>query len=357
MWLLQWLTDRWTSVYDWFGNSYWLIRGIVYSIPSYINIIYALINNTYNNALNAIQSKIYNFYVQYIKPAIDYVQRKIDEHGGILNWLVSIANGIGIAIENRAIRLWNDVVSWIKVNYDPLITNLSIKLTLFIADILTKVLLFTSFIQRVDKWITDVMSRISAIDIANLKQFYDTTKTNVFAFAGNPLGFILDMLWVNGISFFCYLLGYGLGATKYALPPRPNWNTQGSVVNISPIVSSGEIGNPVTKVYVSGYTFSSTHKGVDLGIAMGDTIYASHSGVVTFADWSTVGYGFTITLDSEKYWTRYAHLQSFLVQNGQSVQKGQAIALGDSTGNSTGAHLHFELKINGVFVDPLGYLQ
>jgi len=77
-----------------------------------------------------------------------------------------------------------------------------------------------------------------------------------------------------------------------------------------------------------------------------------HDGVVEVAGWSTVGYGNTITLRNGKWWTRYAHLDGFGVGKGDTVEAGQKIAEGNSTGNSTGDHLHLEIKLNGVFIDP-----
>ncbi len=357
MWLLDWLQSKWSELNDWFSSSYWSARSLVFSIPSFVNNLYAYANSIYNNAVSQIQNKIQNFYNSYIAPAINYVQSQLNEHGGIIGWLRDAINNTIASVNNRISSIWNDFTSWAKDRYDRWITEVLVTLNAFIATHLPEILLLLDFRNRVNNWITDVMNRISGLDLANLKQFYDSTKTNLTAFAGNPLAFMLDLLWVNGITFFCYLLGYGLGATKYTLPPRPNWSNTGGTTGTVIISGSGEITNPVARPYVSGYTFGSGHPGVDLGIAMGETIYAAHEGDVTFSDWSTVGYGFCITIDGGKYWSRYAHLQSFIVTAGMHVQAGQPIALGDSTGNSTGAHLHFELKINGSFVDPVNYLK
>ncbi len=357
MWIIEWLQGRWNELNDWFGSSYWYFRNIVSSVPSLVSSIYNNIVSYYNNAVSQIQAKINNFYNQYVAPAINYVQSQLNEHGGIIGWL---RDSINAAIANAQAllnRVWNDVISWAKSTYDHWITEIAVTLNAFIANHLPEILALLNFRDRVNNWITDVMNRISGIDLSNLKQFYDATKTNVTAFASNPLGFIFDLLWANGINFFCFLLGYGLGATKYTLPPRPNWNTTGGSTGTVIITGSGELANPTAKPYISGYTFAVGHYGIDLGIAMGETIYAAHEGDVIAAEWNDYGYGNMIIIAGGKYWSRYAHLQSYLVSPGMHVQAGQPIALGDSTGNSTGAHLHFELKINGSFVDPVNYLK
>ncbi len=84
------------------------------------------------------------------------------------------------------------------------------------------------------------------------------------------------------------------------------------------------------------------HAGTDLPAPTGTPVYAAYAGRVEFADWQG-GYGKTVLINHQQQKTRYAHLSEMLVQPGQWVQQGQAIARVGSTGNSTGPHLHFEL--------------
>jgi murein DD-endopeptidase MepM/ murein hydrolase activator NlpD len=128
-------------------------------------------------------------------------------------------------------------------------------------------------------------------------------------------------------------------------------------------VYSGAIGTgtfiwPTTDHTISGYTFdSSTHPAVDIGGAEGNPIYASDSGVVVFAGWSSYGYGYMIVIDHGNGWqSAYAHLSAVGVSCGQSVYQGGYIGALGSTGNSSGPHLHFELSINGAKVNPLDYI-
>ena len=98
------------------------------------------------------------------------------------------------------------------------------------------------------------------------------------------------------------------------------------------------------------------HSGVDLAGPLGTTIYAATAGTVTMHR-ERGGYGLYILLTRDpQLSTLYGHLDWPLVQPGDVVAAGQAIALMGSTGNSTGPHLHFEVRIAGVPVDPLPLL-
>jgi murein DD-endopeptidase MepM/ murein hydrolase activator NlpD len=99
------------------------------------------------------------------------------------------------------------------------------------------------------------------------------------------------------------------------------------------------------------------HTGLDIGAPMGATITAAAAGHVIFADWYG-GYGKAIIIDhGGKTVTLYGHCSQWFVSKGQDVQRGQAIGAVGSTGNSTGPHLHFEVRVDGVPVDPTGRLH
>jgi hypothetical protein len=104
---------------------------------------------------------------------------------------------------------------------------------------------------------------------------------------------------------------------------------------------------------LSGNDYWSGHLGIDLMAGPGLPIYAADSGVVVFAGWATGGYGNTIMIDhGNGYQTLYAHLSVVSVKCGQSVMKGATIGYAGSTGNSTGPHLHFEVRYQGGFISP-----
>lgn len=100
-----------------------------------------------------------------------------------------------------------------------------------------------------------------------------------------------------------------------------------------------------------------THTGIDIGAGHGASIVAAESGTVLRAGWNS-GYGNYVVIDhGAGVQTLYGHCSVLQVQSGQSVSRGQQIALVGSTGVSTGPHLHFEVLINGEYTDPMGYFQ
>ena len=110
---------------------------------------------------------------------------------------------------------------------------------------------------------------------------------------------------------------------------------------------------PAANHFLSGNDFWSGHLGIDIAGGVGDLVVAADSGVVVFAGWATGGYGYMIMIDhGNGYQTAYAHLSSVGVACGQSVYQGGYIGGIGSTGNSTGSHLHFEVRLLGAFVSP-----
>lgn len=108
--------------------------------------------------------------------------------------------------------------------------------------------------------------------------------------------------------------------------------------------------NPVTGHYAM-------HSGLDLGADMGEPIYAALDGEVVKSKYN-VDYGNFVTLDhGDGLVTLYAHCSELLVNVGDRVEKGQVIARAGSTGWSTGPHLHFEVRVQGVRIDPTYYLS
>lgn len=102
---------------------------------------------------------------------------------------------------------------------------------------------------------------------------------------------------------------------------------------------------------------TSNHGAIDWATPTGTTVMASCGGKVVKAGW--VGsYGYVIYIDHEDgKQTRYAHLSKILVSVGQTVKQGEKIALSGTTGVSSGPHVHFEIRVNGVAVNPLNYVS
>lgn len=131
-----------------------------------------------------------------------------------------------------------------------------------------------------------------------------------------------------------------------------------SVGQLGSLFSDSSWRNNITSNY--GYRtdpYVGFHHGLDIGMPMGTEICAVRDGTVVSVVYSTTGYGYHVVLEHENgVETLYAHCSEILVTNGQTVSKGTVIAKVGSTGNSTGPHCHFEVRINGEQVDPSPYL-
>jgi murein DD-endopeptidase MepM/ murein hydrolase activator NlpD len=115
---------------------------------------------------------------------------------------------------------------------------------------------------------------------------------------------------------------------------------------------------PADNHSVSGNEFWSGHLGIDIAAATGAPVYAADSGVVVYAAGIGGGYGLMVMIDhGNGFHTLYAHNSSIVARCGQGIAKGQVIAYAGSTGNSTGPHLHFEIRYGGMFVNPYDYLN
>lgn len=115
---------------------------------------------------------------------------------------------------------------------------------------------------------------------------------------------------------------------------------------------------PVDGVVVSGFglRWGRMHEGIDIAAPSGTPIRAAAAGTVIHSGWLG-GYGNLVVIDhGNGLSTAYAHASSILVGVGQQVAQGETVSLVGSTGHSSGPHLHFEVRINGVAVDPLLYL-
>ena len=125
-------------------------------------------------------------------------------------------------------------------------------------------------------------------------------------------------------------------------------------------IGSGYFSWPVTGARISsryGPRWGTIHTGLDLAISTGTPVYCCDEGRVIFAGWNRNGYGNLIKVDhGNGYQTWYAHLSKIYVKNGEIVAKGEIIGAVGNTGNSTGPHLHLEIRKNGSAKNPLNYL-
>jgi LysM repeat protein len=122
--------------------------------------------------------------------------------------------------------------------------------------------------------------------------------------------------------------------------------------------SSGAVGTgafiwPSANHYLSGNEYWSGHLAIDIAAGLGDPVWAADSGVVVYAGWSNGGYGNMVMIDhGNGYQTVYAHLNSVKTSCGSSISQGSVLGGAGSTGNSTGVHLHFEIRSQGGFINP-----
>lgn len=130
------------------------------------------------------------------------------------------------------------------------------------------------------------------------------------------------------------------------------------------VQGTGQLGWPVSGEITSPYGYrvhpiwgtTIYHSGIDIGVDEGTPVHAADGGVVVWSGWMG-GYGYAVVIDhGNGLSTLYGHNSELAVDEGQSVAKGQVISYAGSTGNSTGPHVHFEVRANGDPVDPMGYL-
>ncbi len=164
------------------------------------------------------------------------------------------------------------------------------------------------------------------------------------ASAEDFVGFMLHQP-VNTLPFVAYAVG---GANR-ALP---------SVANNVPANWPYGTGHFVWPVYgwlTQSYRYD--HRAVDVAAPIGTVVTAADRGVVIRAGWNNQGYGRFVIIDHNiDYITLYAHLSEILVEEGQVVGQGEVIGRVGSTGNSTGPHLHFEIRDFGRLTNPLELL-
>lgn len=120
---------------------------------------------------------------------------------------------------------------------------------------------------------------------------------------------------------------------------------------------TGALVVPLPPIYTVIRGFSSYHTGIDLAAPTGTTVFAADGGTVIFAGWSNWGYGNTVVLAHGNLLTLYGHMSRVSVSCGQVVSRGTPIGAVGSTGNSSGPHLHFEVRVGEVPQNPESYLR
>jgi murein DD-endopeptidase MepM/ murein hydrolase activator NlpD len=112
-------------------------------------------------------------------------------------------------------------------------------------------------------------------------------------------------------------------------------------------------GRPVGGVLTN--TFHPGHNGLDFGVPVGTNVQATMSGKVVYAGWNTEGYGNLVIVENGPYRTYFAHLSQIPVKIGDVVAAGDIVGLSGNTGNSTGPHVHYEVRNNQKVIDPTSF--
>jgi len=158
---------------------------------------------------------------------------------------------------------------------------------------------------------------------------------------------IADQVNMLQQAYAAEIANAGGGTGQFVWPLVPHWLTQGFGCSPYPF-----------EIYWPSCPTRHFHTGIDIGEPYGSEIYAADSGVIG-AYYTCCGYGIYGVIDhGNGYATLYGHMSGFApgIHTGQVVYRGQVIGYEGSSGNSTGPHLHFEIRYNGNYVDPCAYL-
>lgn len=142
------------------------------------------------------------------------------------------------------------------------------------------------------------------------------------------------------------------------VPPVPVYTPQAPLAQV-PNLGDGWVWPTTTRI-ITQY-FAWYHNGIDIAVPWGwgmPPLYATSSGTVTRSGWDPWGLGLVVTIDhGNGYTSTYGHMSRIDVGYGEKVKKGEVIGLMGNTGRSTGPHLHFTIKANGVAQNPFNYVK
>jgi len=212
------------------------------------------------------------------------------------------------------------------------------------------------------QWVEgDTVERVAA--------YFNTTSEDIVTFTGNHIDLTTLSNNNSGIEPGTWMMvpngrraikDWGPPAITRSNPASASYYGAGSCGSVyEGAMGTGSFVWPTTDHTISGYNYDPVvHPAIDIGGQEGNAIFAADTGVVVYAGWSDFGYGYLLVIDhGNGYQTAYAHLSAVGASCGQSVIRGGLVGGLGNTGNSTGAHLHFEIVYNGVKVNPFDYVQ
>jgi murein DD-endopeptidase MepM/ murein hydrolase activator NlpD len=203
-----------------------------------------------------------------------------------------------------------------------------------------------------------------------VSKFYNVTPDAIINWPGNNLKLeaLGDLSLPNIAAGTMLFVPGGEGSFSDWLPQYTREKPAESSISGSAcgVITSGYIGYgtfvwPTTETWLSGYDYSpeTNHRAIDIAGDIGNPVFATDAGVVVYSNWNTQGYGNLIVVDHGNGWQSvYAHLDNYAKYCGDNVEQGEIIGTLGTTGNSSGPHLHFELR-NEQYgaVNPWDFLQ
>jgi len=200
--------------------------------------------------------------------------------------------------------------------------------------------------------IDGVLHDVQAGDtLEGLSSLYGIAEDDIIAYAANNLQFPYRLYPDTKI------LVPGAVRDVFVWTPPTLASVSSSGGGVAPlVVGTGSFIFPVSSRNFTQY-FWYGHPGIDVGLPVGSATFAADTGTVTYAGWNVYGYGNLIVINhGNGYETFYAHLSGFNVVPGQIVTKGQVIGATGNTGNSSGPHIHFEIRLSSNRDDPCWYV-
>ena len=360
--LLGWLWDRATRVYEFFGSLYYRIRDA--AVNAYI-------------WARAAASDAYNWSKDYLLPKITAALETAKAYAAskywdALEWIENVRMtayewylGAKQWAEAKARSLVQGALDLIQATKSLLIHTIYDvrgQIETWVRGLLGPLETVVGALSTLDQRVKPVISVLEGSNLGKLTDFLQSGYAFVSSLIDSPLAVLWSIIEPRLSDIGSYYLGYSLGAVDRTLAPPPN--LLGGFIGgdggggLGPPPGAGKLAAPLDGLYVSGYTFGNPpgHEGIDFGLSRGQTVYAAHSGTVEIARDVGDGYAGCVTIRGGDWWTRYAHLMGFYVHEGDQVVAREPIAQGDSTGNSTGDHLHFAVRYKGQYIDPVRVL-
>ncbi len=368
MWIIQWLQDRWNRLLYILEYYYYRLIDLArFTLQGIINYISARVNSALDFAKWVLAraeqiGRDWGYWARSQAESLFYNLRSWAQ--GRLNDLTATVNWVSGKIE----YLWTDITGWIDKKIIPLwdwvkaqfeyykswYNNLFTALRSWAEGKIKEVTTWAG--QQISSTINSIAAEAkkAADKLDTFRSGWEPILSNFFPNMGASIfGIIEAHLW-GWLDWWLGMLLWGLDTPA---PKRPDLFGLSPfeptpVGPLPPLPATGFVW-PTPTTFISGYQFSGDHPGIDIGINTGDPIRAITEGLVNSMGTDNTGYGIFVRLDHPGGWTSlYAHLHSILVSQGQHINRGDVIALGNSTGHSTGPHLHLEIRKNGSPVDP-----